>query len=166
MRQAISEKEVQDTVLGVFKYDENIHLWRRNIGGVNVANANGKKRFVRFCQAGQSDLYGYVNIICSKCGTITKGIHVEIEIKASNGHLTTLQEQWIAQTLDNDAIAFVFKPRTNEELLNCRKIIAEEINKHCPHCKRADSQEKRPEKRTIGVEEFKRRYGKAKKRVY
>ena len=66
VRAIISEKEVQDAVLGVFKYDENIHLWRRNIGGANVANANGKKRFVRLAKLGKATFMTLLRILLVK----------------------------------------------------------------------------------------------------
>jgi len=154
----INENEALRMVLNVFQDDANVHLWRRNIGGSIYKNRTGKDSFVRFGEKGQSDIYGYANVICDRCGKISRGIHVEIELKASDGKLTEYQEQWIAKTKGNDAIAFVFQPKSDEELLNCRRIITDEINKHCPYCKNVTETKKPFIQGLTSIEEFKRLY--------
>lgn len=154
----IKENEVLQMILNVFQDDANVHLWRRNVGGGFYKNRTGKDSFVRFGEKGQSDIYGYANVICDRCGKISRGIHVEIELKASNGRLTEHQKEWIAKTENNGAIAFVFQPKTNEELLNCRRIVTDEINKHCPHCKTVTKTTKPFIQGLTSLEEFKRLY--------
>jgi len=47
-------------ILEAFEYDRNIFMFRRNVGAAKYEKANGKKGFIRFAEAGQSDLWGWM----------------------------------------------------------------------------------------------------------
>jgi len=75
-----SEKEIQKSML---KYAElfpmHLRLFRRNVGAVKVGG-----RFVRFSEAGQSDVTGF----------LSTGKTVEIECKTAKGKMTLEQLCW------------------------------------------------------------------------
>ncbi len=81
------EKDIQAAIIEYAWYTFRLKLYRRNTGAM-PATYNGKKRFVRFSEPGQADLWG----IQPKTGR-----HVECEIKRQGKTPTDLQELWLGE---------------------------------------------------------------------
>ena len=90
------EKQIQAAIIEYAWYTFRLKLYRRNTGAM-PATYNGKKRFVRFSEPGQADLWG----IQPKTGR-----HVEVEVKRPGGDLTEAQHQWLENCHQARAIAF------------------------------------------------------------
>lgn len=107
----MTEQEFQKTLLDCFKYNRNIALYRRNVGGMERENQNGKKGFIRFGQAGQSDIFGHIRKYrCPICNGLQAGIALEIELKRDGKKPTKLQQDWIDRCLSFNVIAFYLTP--------------------------------------------------------
>ena len=61
-----------------FEHDDNLRLHRRNVAAGNARSG----RFMKFGEAGQSDLFGTIKEwTCPYCGRKREGVSVEIEVK-------------------------------------------------------------------------------------
>jgi hypothetical protein len=96
VREAMSESDIQKSILDYLNTVVGIRAWRRNVGAF-TGEYKGKKRFVRFSQAGQADIWGIG----------PHGIHCEFEIKADRGVLSEPQRQFLCEVLDGGGIAMV-----------------------------------------------------------
>lgn len=75
---------------------ERIFVKRRNVGGGKITvSKEGKRSYVKFGKAGQSDLWG-----------IIRGRHVECECKRPGEEPTDIQRQWLQDCADAGALAF------------------------------------------------------------
>jgi len=70
---------------------KGLMMFRRNVGGAKLQGG----QFVRFAEAGQSDLYGWR----------PKRLHYELEIKRPGGRVSEAQFDWIEKVRDSGAIA-------------------------------------------------------------
>lgn len=61
-----------------------IEAWRNNSGAYTVKGQSGRDRFIRFGRAGSADIVGL----------LPSGRFLAVECKASNGKLSTLQEEF------------------------------------------------------------------------
>ena len=94
MRVQALERDIQKAALEFLNILPGARFWRRNVIAV-PAEYNGKKRFIRAGQAGQSDLWG-----------LYYGVHCEIEIKRPGEKPTESQAQWIEEIRRLGGIAF------------------------------------------------------------
>jgi hypothetical protein len=90
------ESEIQKQIIEYAWYTFRLKLYRRNTGAMS-GTYNGKKRFVRFSEPGQADLWG----IQPKTGR-----HVEVEVKRPGQVPTEAQYQWLVDCIQAGAIAF------------------------------------------------------------
>lgn len=91
-----TEREVQRAIMDWVNFVlPNFRVWRQNTGGQTL-EYRGRKRFVRFGVAGQSDLTGIG----------PGGIRVEIEVKGPHGKLTDKQIDWLTTIQQAGGIAF------------------------------------------------------------
>jgi hypothetical protein len=151
----VKETEFQRHILAAFDGDPNVKLYRRNVGGLKKDDG----QYIRFGQAGQADLYGWITEYrCSRCGTTLYGVHAEIEVKSDTGKPTPRQEAWLEMVRATNGIAILVYPEPNDPIglgIRIWKLLTEQP---CPHCKRAGSTEKRGTIETMSVDEYKRRY--------
>jgi len=127
----IPESEFQRAILAAFDGDENIKMYRRNIGGMTDKN----KQFIKFGQAGQSDLWGFIKELrCPFCNRADYGVHFEIEVKSSNGKVSEEQKQWIEFVKKNNGIAFVLYPEPNDPIGLRNRILKMLTGLQCPQC--------------------------------
>lgn len=76
----MKEGELQSALLlEAPKRIPRVRLFRRNVGTVRIG-----ERVMRFGVAGQCDLYALVQ----------GGLHIELELKAADGRLSTAQHAW------------------------------------------------------------------------
>ena len=107
------EKAVVAYVLGFFKFDENVRLYRRNVGDTGVVDDNtGKKRYIRFGEKGQADIWGVIRYVhCPECGAVAeRGVHVEIECKRYRGRLRPEQKEFLKEMKKLGAVTLVARP--------------------------------------------------------
>ena len=90
------EKDIQAAIIEYAWYTFRLKLYRRNTGAMS-GTYNGKKRFVRFSEPGQADLWGYQQ------GT---GCGVEVEVKRPGKTPTPEQVIWIDECKAKGVIAF------------------------------------------------------------
>jgi len=135
MKDGFCEKNIYSAVENAFHGDDNIMVHRVNTGAAKVSN-----RFIRFGVPGQSDFSGIIKELrCPVCRKLTgSGVRLEIECKTPSGRLTGHQKTWINKINGMNGIAFVFHPKTIDELFvsNVRKVLAREIYKACANCER------------------------------
>lgn len=99
------------------------------------ADSSGKKRFLRFSEAGQSDLWGLIREYkCPECGKMQYGVHVEIELKTSKGELSQNQSDWIKRVSEYNGIACVMRPNGNEPFGISLRMEEELYSSFCPEC--------------------------------
>lgn len=89
------EASIQDSILEYLNLQRGVQAWRRNVGAVKLEN-KGKKRYVKFAQPGQSDIWGIGPY----------AVHIEIEVKQPGEHPTQLQSYWLNMCRAAGAIAF------------------------------------------------------------
>ncbi len=90
------EKQIQAAIIEYAWYTFRLKLYRRNTGAMSGIY-NGKKRFVRFSEPGQADLWG----IQPKTAR-----HCEIEIKRPGQKPTEAQLEWLRTCQSLGGIAF------------------------------------------------------------
>jgi hypothetical protein len=129
------ETEFQKWILQAFEGDRNIKLFRRNVGAVRTEKSNGRKGFVRFAEAGQSDLWGWiVECRCPFCNSVQYGLHFEIEVKSEDGKLTDKQKEWLEMVAQNNGIAIVLRPIATDPV-GLRERICRLLERQlCPKC--------------------------------
>ncbi|GHT17549.1 hypothetical protein FACS1894189_3630 [Planctomycetales bacterium] len=161
MKAKIPESEIVKEILAAFKGDDNVMLFRRNVGAFPVSSPSGKTRYFRAAETGQSDIWGIVKrVVCPNCGATTGiGTHVEIECKTEKGKATEAQKDWIAKVSEYGGIAFLIRPDKDKDLLNIRDRILKMIHEPCSQCANPVPAEKRQNRNKMTVEEFNRRYG-------
>jgi hypothetical protein len=89
------EHLIQDSILEWLNLLPHVHAWRRNVGAVKATH-NGKTRYVKFSEPGQSDVWGIG----------PHGVHIEIECKAPGKHPTMAQMYWLDAIKSAGGIAF------------------------------------------------------------
>lgn len=91
------EAQVQHSTLQVLRALGFV-VFRRNVGAVRVrATATTARRFIRFAEPGQSDIYGWIP---------RTGRHVEIEVKARGKKPTPEQLAWLLECHRSGCVAF------------------------------------------------------------
>ena len=109
----ISEAEFLHMILDTFKDDRNILMFRRNVGGCKIKNESGNERYVRFGQPGMSDIEGIVKEYrCSFCNRLQHGVHFELEVKGTDGKLSSHQEKWLKHISEFNGILNILKQWT------------------------------------------------------
>jgi len=94
-----------------------------------------KGQFVRFGQAGQSDLWGWlVEHRCPFCNRAQYGVHFEIEVKSDKGKPTDAQLEWLAMVVKNNGIAFIVRPEPNDPIGLRERILKLLTGTKCPLC--------------------------------
>ncbi len=127
--------EFQKMILGAFRDDPDIFLFRNNIGAVR-REYKGKESFIHFGVKGSSDILGIAKKpSCSACGCPTGvGTLISIECKTNKGKVRTEQQDWIDNINKMGGIAFVIRPGTDKDLLKIRQRIISKINDVCTNC--------------------------------
>lgn len=93
------EAEIQKACLQIF----GAYGWRafrRNTGAM-TGEYKGKKRFVRFAEKGQADIYGWI-----PGPDYGYAVPFECEVKRPGGKLSKAQEAWLVQCQGDGVIAF------------------------------------------------------------
>lgn len=90
------EAEVQKACMAILEA-RGWRVFRRNTGAM-PGTYNGKRRFIRFAEKGQSDLYGFI----PKRG----GQHFECEIKRPGERPTLEQVEWLLKCHWAGTVAF------------------------------------------------------------
>ncbi len=90
------EKDIQAAIIEYAWYTFRLKLYRRNTGAMS-GTYNGKKRFIRFSEPGQADLWG----IQPKTGR-----HIEIEVKRPGQKPSDAQQEWLESCRALHGIAF------------------------------------------------------------
>ena len=130
-----TEREFQRDILDAFEYDPNVFMWRRNVGAVRTERSNGKKGFIRFAEAGQSDIWGIIKEHrCPFCNRLRTGTHFEIEVKSDKGKLTPAQCEWIGMVKKSNGIAIVVYPDAYDPIGLQERIYEMLTNQKCPEC--------------------------------
>jgi transcription elongation factor Elf1 len=131
----MTEHEFQKHILQAFDGHPNIMLYRRNTGAATIANPNGKKRFIRFSEAGQSDIWGVIKAYrCPFCNKVQYGVHLEIELKVGKNKMTERQREWLQQIDRFNGIAMELRPSENDPV-GLRERICRLIERfRCPEC--------------------------------
>lgn len=103
-RLLIKEKNVLNSCIQYLTLKGYVVI-RNNTGAFVSQNQNGKKRFIRFGQAGSSDI-----IACSKDGKF-----VAVECKSDTGRVTPYQSDFLRRVKSNNGIAVIV--RTIDDLI-------------------------------------------------
>lgn len=108
----LPESKVLKAIEKYFAFDKDIMLRRRNVGGAMKGN-----RFIKFGNAGESDLWGIVKCVkCPRCGEMLgEGVHVEIEVKRYKGKLSPLQCDYLRKVYNMGGIAILAEPLPSPE---------------------------------------------------
>ena len=131
IKPAMPESEFQKHILAAFDGDRNIKMFRRNIGGLTKENG----QFIRFGQAGQSDLYGWiVEHRCPFCNRVQYATHFEIEVKSDKGTPTAAQLAWLNMVAENNGIAILIHPEKNDPIGLRERILKMMLGQKCPQC--------------------------------
>ena len=105
------------------------------MGAVRTQLPSGRKGFIRFAEAGQSDLWGrIVQHWCPVCNRLQEGKHFEIELKSAKGKLTPEQEQWIGFVNANNGVAIVLRPIESDPVGLRQRICRLFERALCPRC--------------------------------
>jgi len=113
----MTEKAFLKLIKEAFEHDDRLQLHRRNVGGMTV-----KGRFVRFGEAGQSDLFGTIDEwTCPCCQRKRLGVSVEIEVKGidkngKRGKASPAQEKWLETVRRNNGVALLLHPDDDDLL--------------------------------------------------
>ena len=132
----MKESAFQKCILDAFAHDRNVKMFRRNIGGMKDKNG----QFIRFGQAGQSDLYGWiVEHRCPFCNRAQWGTHFEIEVKGFDkngkvGKLTEEQNEYLKMVAHTNGIAIVVYPEANDPIGLRDRVYNLLIGSKCPQC--------------------------------
>ena len=134
----MSEKGFLKYIKDAFEFDDDLQLHRRNVGATQTKGG----RFVRFGEAGQSDLFGTLaSWTCPCCGRRREGVTVEIEVKGidktgKRGVLSPAQKRWQETVRKNNGVAITVYP-VEEDLIPGRlrmriwRLIARELCQQC-----------------------------------
>lgn len=94
------EQDIQRAILEWLEL-QGIMAWRQNSGAAVARNADGSKRFIRFCsQAGISDIVG----ILPHSGRI-----IALEVKRPGGRVTPEQRRFLEQVGEMGGLAGVVR---------------------------------------------------------
>jgi predicted Zn-ribbon and HTH transcriptional regulator len=127
----MQESEFQKHILAAFDGDDNVKMFRRNVGGLTDKNG----QFIRFGQVGQSDLWGWiVEHRCPFCNRIQWGTHFEMEVKSDKGKATAAQLAWLKMVARNNGIAVLIHPERNDPIGLRERILKMLIGQKCPQC--------------------------------
>jgi len=127
----MKESEFQKHILAAFAHDRRVMMYRRNVGAMKDKQGN----FVRFAQAGQSDLWGWiVEHRCPFCNRLQFGTHFEIEVKSDKGKPTPAQEQWLKNVAKYNGIAILVYPKPEDPIGLRERIYKELVGQKCPQC--------------------------------
>jgi hypothetical protein len=80
----IPEREIQATCLAIMHAAGWI-AFRRNTGAIPIAAGDHKRRFIRFSEKGQADIWG----------VLPDGRHFECEVKRKGEKPSSAQEAWL-----------------------------------------------------------------------
>ena len=134
-RHGFNEKKVMDVVRDAVRYDNNIILYRVNVGARKIGN-----RFIRFGEPGMSDFTGIIRELrCPICRGLTgAGVRLEIECKAPDGQLTDAQKNWIETIKRMNGIAVIFRPKSIDDLFyhRVKAFLDKEIYRPCSNCEK------------------------------
>jgi len=127
----MSESTFQRYILAAFDGDENVKMFRRNVGGFE-----GKKgQYIRFGQSGQSDLWGWITEHrCLFCDRVQFGTHFEIEVKSDKGKPTQMQLNWLQMVAENNGIAILVHPEPTDPVGLRNRILKLILGTKCPQC--------------------------------
>jgi len=132
-QQQISESKLLRYVLDAFDGDENVKMFRRNVGGMTKPDG----QYVRFGFTGQSDLYGWiVEHRCPFCNRVQFGTHFEIEVKSDKGKPTAAQLAWLNMVAKNNGIAVLIHPEPNDPIGLRERVLKMLCGQKCPDCYR------------------------------
>ena len=132
----MKESTFQKCILDAFAHDRNVKMFRRNVGGMK----DQKGQFVRFGQAGQSDLYGWiVEHRCPFCNRPQWGTYFAIEVKGLDkngkpGKLTQAQADYLEMVSNTNGIAIVAYPEANDPIGLRERIYKLLVGSKCPQC--------------------------------
>lgn len=96
-----TEAQIQKAILDYLDAMK-IPAFRRNTGAF-AGEYKGKRRFVRFSEKGQSDIWGVIPARILEPG----GLHFEIEVKRPGEKPTPEQDEWLRSMAKAGCIAFV-----------------------------------------------------------
>jgi hypothetical protein len=131
----ITEHQFQKWILESFDGHRNIMLFRRNVGATAFETALGKRRFIRFSEAGQSDIWGIIKEYrCPRCNRLQWGVHFEIELKVGKNKLSAPQEKWIKKVAEFNGNALVLRPDGNEPVGIVNRLERLLYSFICPDC--------------------------------
>ena len=131
----MKESEFQKWILQAFAGDHNVKMFRRNVGGACYESKSGKKNFIRFAEAGQSDIWGWIaEHRCPCCNKIQWATHFEIEVKSDKGKPTDAQLEWLTMVAKNNGIAILIKPEPNDPIGLRERVLKMLIGQKCPQC--------------------------------
>jgi hypothetical protein len=126
----ITEHQFQKWILESFDGHRNIMLFRRNTGAAKIG-----ERFIRFSEAGQSDIWGIIKEYrCPRCNRLQWGVHFEIELKVGKNKLSAPQEQWIRKVAEFNGNALVLRPDGNEPVGIVNRLERLLYSFICPDC--------------------------------
>jgi len=131
----MSEKVFLKHIKDAFKYDDRIELHRRNVGATKIG-----RRFVRFSEPGQADLFGTVSKWqCPYCGRTHEGKTVEMEAKGidkngNRGKQSPAQKKWQAEVERNNGIYLLLYPVETDPIGLRTRIWRLIDRKMCPEC--------------------------------
>lgn len=93
-----NEHVIMNSIMDLLRYN-NYLVWRVNVGGTKYEDKHGKKQFVRFGQAGHSDIFAVQ----------PGGRFVSLEVKtpARRKLATQFQLDWLQKVRDKGGIADV-----------------------------------------------------------
>ena len=131
----MKEVEFQRYILSAFEHEPNIMMFRRNVGGMRKESESGKKSYVCFGEAGQSDLYGWiVEHRCRFCNKVQYGTHFEIEVKSDKGKPTATQLAWLNKVAQSNGIAILLYPKWNDPIGLRERVLKMLVGQKCPQC--------------------------------
>jgi len=135
MQKGITEHQFQKWILEAFAGHRNILMFRRNVGATVIKQPAGKNRFIRFSEAGQSDIWGIIKEYrCPACGKPQWGVHFEIELKSAKGKLSEPQEQWLKTVGEFNGNVLVLRPEGREPFGIRERIERLLYAFKCPEC--------------------------------
>ena len=100
------EKQIQQEILYFLHLLPSIKFfWRNNVGAVS-AQYKGSSRFIKFGQAGLSDILGIME----------DGKFLAIEVKSAKGKLTVKQEEFLNTEIQANGVGFI--ARSVKDVIN------------------------------------------------